>query len=87
MSQESPIDALTRDICKNYPEFLRSRDLIRCGLFQSRADISLAIKHGNAPPSLRIGKRKIVFSRSELCEWLHKMANRKLSMGDSHDST
>jgi hypothetical protein len=55
------------------PEFLRSSDLIALGLFSSYADVSHAIKRNQAPPHIKIGKRKTVFPKSQLIYWLKFM--------------
>lgn len=55
---------------QNYPEFLRSSDLIECGLYRSRSDLCWSMKRDLSPPFIRLSPHKIVFSRSALIEWL-----------------
>jgi predicted DNA-binding transcriptional regulator AlpA len=66
------IESIIDDLQKNLPEFLRPRDLIETGLFQSRSDVSWAIKRGQAPALIRLSSHKIVFPRSEIIRWLRE---------------
>lgn len=59
-------------ITANFPEFLRPIDLIKCGLYKSRSDVSWAMKRGKAPPFIRIAPQKVIFPRSSLCDWLRE---------------
>ena len=76
------LDALTRDITNNYPEILRARHLVQCGLFQSRSDVCLAIRRKQAPPSIKISSHKTVFPRAGLCAWLLEKARNEVSKVD-----
>jgi predicted DNA-binding transcriptional regulator AlpA len=59
---------------ERYPQFLRVKDLIDLNLYETPAAVSISIKDGKAPPSIRLSSRKIVFPRSELIEWLLQKA-------------
>ncbi len=66
---------MTIDIQKitiHLPEFLRSKDLIKIGLYQSRSDLCWSMKRGLAPPSIQLSPRKIVFPRESLRDWLRE---------------
>jgi hypothetical protein len=68
--RQADLDAIIQDIITNLPEFLRATDLISCGLFKTRSDVSWAMKRGLAPPSIKLSQHKIIFPRASLCEWL-----------------
>lgn len=72
---DSEIESMVNAIERNFPEFLRAADLVKCGLYKSRSDISWSIRRGQAPPSIRLSSHKIVFPRANLCQWLKEKAN------------
>lgn len=77
---ESSLEELIKDIKANLPEFLRARDLIACGLFKTRSDVSWAKRRGQAPPCIILSQHKTIYPRTCLIEWLKKkieMANKK----------
>ena len=75
MLKANTIEAIIIDIEKNYPSFLRPKDLIKTGLFKSRSDVSWAIRRGYAPPSIKLSDHKVIFPRVSLCLWLRENAN------------
>jgi hypothetical protein len=83
---QSHIDLLVRDIQDNYPEFLRAKDLIESGLYQTRSDLSWAMKRDQAPPAIRLSSHKIIFPRSCLCKWLTEKALVCCVEGESSDN-
>lgn len=64
------IECIEKNLKENFPLFLRPIDLIKCGLFKSRSDVSVSIRRGQAPPLIRLSSNKIVFPRALLCNWL-----------------
>ena len=85
-AEQNHIKIILDSVSKNFPEFLRAKDLIACGLFKSPCDVSLSVSRGLAPPSIRVSKRKRVFPRSTLCEWLENLATKDLkgNAADEH---
>jgi hypothetical protein len=69
MSQNQ-LEKTIRSINETYPELLRAADLVRIGVFRSRSAVCIALGSGLAPPYLRLTKRRIVFPKSALCDWL-----------------
>ena len=63
------------DALSNKPEFLRSKDLIELGLFKTLPDVCWSKKRGFAPPFIKIGKRKYVYPKKMLIEWLNALQN------------
>ena len=70
--KESHMTIDIQKITANLPEFLRPKDLIKCGLYKSPSDVSWAMKRGQAPPSIRLTSHKIVFPKVSLCDWLRE---------------
>ena len=68
------LNLMIEDIQKKFPEFLRATDLIKSGLYKSRSDLCWSIKRNQAPPSIKLSTRKVVFPRTSLCEWLQEKA-------------
>lgn len=85
---QSNLDAIIQDITTNLPEFLRARDLIACGLYKTRSDISWALKRGQTPPAIKLSPHKIIFPRASLIEWLkEKSLNSFVMEKTSHDKS
>jgi hypothetical protein len=80
------IDAVIKDIEHNLPEFLRAKDLITCGLFKTRSDISWAKRRGQTPPAVRLSSHKIVYPRASLCIWLREKALNGFAEESRNDS-
>lgn len=60
------------ELLSSKPEFLRSHDLIKLGLYNSFSDVCLSKKRGFSPPNIRLSPRKIVYPKNMVLEWLHK---------------
>ena len=63
---------------QNYPEFLRTADLVSLGLFKNRCDVCRALKTGTAPPAIKMSQHRNLFPRDGLIDWLQ----RKMINGD-----
>jgi predicted DNA-binding transcriptional regulator AlpA len=72
VSDISEISLLINDLNSRLPEFLRPSDLVVYGLYKNRSDVCLAMKRGEAPPSIKISSHKVVFPKSGVCNWLLK---------------
>jgi hypothetical protein len=68
-----------------YPEFLRTKDLIRIGLFRTKFAVRNAQRKGNAPPSIKINFNRILFPKNSLIEWLEERNRKNLEI--DNDST
>ena len=60
---------------KNFPEFLRSKDLLKLGLYKSYGDIYHSKKRGLSPPHVLLGDKKIVYLKTSLIEWIIKKSD------------
>jgi hypothetical protein len=87
LNLQSNIDAIINDIQKNYPDFLRPKDLVKSGLFKSTSDLCWATKRNQAPPSIKLSSHKIIFPRVTLCEWLREKAQNDFSGEQDSDQT
>lgn len=72
---ETFIEEAIKDIEHRYPDIMRPKHLIQIGLFPSPAAVSLAVKHGIAPPHIELSPNRIGFARASLCAWLRKKAS------------
>jgi len=69
------VDITFNDVMSKLPEFLRPKDLIKLGLFRSASDICWAMKRNQSPPFIRLSAKKVIFSRTRLCEWLKQKSS------------
>ena len=74
MTNTSEINLAINDLNSRLPEFLRPSDLVAFGLYKSRSDLCVAMKRGQAPPSIKVSAHKVVFPKSGLCNWLRERA-------------
>ncbi len=82
---QSNIDVMIDDIQKNFPEFLRAKDLVKSGLYKSTSDLCWSMKRGLAPPSIKLSSHKVIFPRASLCEWLREKAQNDFVGGQDND--
>ncbi len=73
-----------RALLEGYPEFLRTKDLIRLGLFGSKFSIQNAKRKGNAPPSIKLGFNRVFFPKKSLIEWLEERNHKNLEIDDDN---
>lgn len=65
-------EAFIKRIENSLPELCTVRDLIKAGFWKSHQSARNARLTEDAPPFLRIGKKKIIFPKTELIQWLRR---------------
>ena len=58
------------------PALMTTSDLIKYGLYPSRAALQKARERGNAPPAIYLSERAVRFPKSELISWLESKARK-----------
>jgi len=84
MTKTSDINLIINDLNSRLPEFLRPADLVVFGLYKSRSDVCIAMKRGQAPPSIKVSSHKVIFPKSGICNWLRQKAE---VFGGENDSS
>lgn len=64
---------------EKYPEFLDSQDLVKLGIYPTLMAVHQARKKGYSPQFIRIGKKKIIYSKEAIIQYLEKNTKTDLS--------
>lgn len=75
----SDLDQKIIDTLKDLPDFLRGNHLIKLGIFETHSQIWQERVRNTAPLAIRLGKRRIVYPKLAVIEWLkQKSADSQL---------
>ena len=58
------------DQLRDYPEFLRSKQLVELGIYINENAVWSAVHFDVAPPRIRINRKHTVFPKADLIKWL-----------------